>query len=241
MVWLSIGASLVVLLVVGVITRRLLGLGRSRPKSMALAGTRDRVTRTATLELEAQSAVLAVTLNEAMEDRDSGRPDLVLSTLRLAAAHWNRQAATLAALLEAVTRHLPLASMSLPSRALVGDFFKSEAMRGRLALHEGADQFVLRGKPRFSLHVRTLDQAVALLTADFLDAQSGLEPSPAFDLWKRLDHDFHDFDLLTKETVLVIRGFVLCLPAGALKSFASEVLPALHRGVRASADEPWDD
>ena len=240
MVWPE---SIAVLATVGLITRRLLGLSGPKPKSgLPVATRRQRLCHIVTLELDAQSAILAVALNDAIEERDSGQPDLVWSTLHLATTQWVRQAETLALLLGAVTRYLPVARLPLPGRALVPEFFRSDAMRGYLELHDTADQFVFRNKPRFRLHVRALDEAVARLTADFVETQPGTIPSPDSGLWMRLDHDFHDFDLLTKETILTVRGFVVCLPPAALESFAAEVLPTMRRGVRASCDEQehWD-
>ncbi len=238
MVWAE---SIGVLAAVGLITRRLLGLSGARSYwDLPLTDARGRLIRAVTLELEAQSAVLAVSLNEAMEESDSGEPELAWSTLHLVTtAQWVRQADTLALLLRAVIRHSPLARVSLPARTLIPEFFKSDAMRGYLALHDSTDQFVFRSKPRFNLHVRTLDEALARLTSDFLEAQPGPLPSPDSGLWMHLDDNFHDFDLLSKETVLAVRGVVGCLPAAALESFAAEILPALRRGVR-SCDEYRD-
>jgi hypothetical protein len=235
MVWPE---SIAVLVAVGLVTRRLLGLNGTRAKAgVDLGGNGGRLCRAITLELEAQCATLAVSLNEAMEESDSGQPDLAWNTLHLMTnAQWVRQAETLAVLLQAVIRHLPLIRLSLPARRLVPEFFKSEVMHGYLALHNTADQFIFRGKPRFSLHVRALDQAVTRLTADFLKAQPGPLSLPDADLWNRLDHDFHDFDLVSKETVLTVRGVIACLPAAALESFSAEVLPVLRRGVRSSGE-----
>ena len=238
MVWPE---SIAVLAAVGVVTRRLLGLTGTRTKTgTPVAGTRARLCRAVTLDIEAQTAILAVSLNDAMEERDCGHPEIASSTLDVTTAQWSRQAETLALLLRAMTRHLPMARVSMPGRTLVPEYFKSEAMQGYLGLHESADEFVMRNKPRFSLHVRALDQAVLRLTADFLEAQPGPETAPDSVLWTRLDHDFHDFDLLSKETVLAIRSFVVCLPPAALESFAAEALPALRRGIHTSSDEHWD-
>jgi hypothetical protein len=232
MIWESIA----VLAAVGIVTRRLLGLSRRRQKTnLPLPGAHGRLCSTVTLKLERESAILAVSLNEAMEARESGEHELAWSTLHLMSRpQWVRQADMLVLVLGAMTRHLPLARVTLPPRTLMPEFFKSDAMRGYLAMHDSADQFLFRSKPRFSFHVRTLDEAVGRLTADFLEAQPGPLLLPESDLWTRLDHDFHDFDLLTKETVLAVRGFIACLPAAALESFAAEVRPALLQGVRAS-------
>jgi len=232
MVWAE---SIVVLVVVGVVTRKVLGLNGPNPaRHLPLADMRRRLSRIVTLEVEAQSASLAVSLNDAMEERETGQPELAWSTLHLMTnAQWVRQAETLGVLLKAVTRHLPLTTISVPARSLVPEFFKSEVMRGYLALHDTAEQFLFRGKPRFSLHVRALDQAVLRLTSDFLESQPGPLSLRDDELWSRLDHDFHDFDLLSKETVLTVRGVIASLPANALDSFAAEVLPTLRRGVRA--------
>lgn len=230
--------SIAVLTAVGVVTRRLLGLsGRNPKRNLPLAGAHERLYRAVKLELDAQSAILAVSLNEAMEASSSGEHELAWSTLHLMSApQWVRQAETLALLLRAMTRHLPLARVTLSARTLMPELFKSDAMRGYLDLHDRTDQFLFRGKPRFSLHVRTLDEAVARLTADFLEAQPASLLEPDSDLWTRLDHDFYDFDLLSKETVLAVHGFIACLPASALEGFGAEIRPALLQGVRASGE-----
>jgi hypothetical protein len=235
MVW---AGSIIVLVVVAVVTRKILGLSGPNPAPhLASADARRRLSRAVTLEIEAQSAILAISLNDAMEERETGQPELAWSTLHLmTSAQWVRLAETLGVLLNAVTRHLPLTRITAPARSLVPEFFRSEVMQGYLALHDSAEQFLFRGKPRFTLHVRALDQAVLRLTNDFLESQPGPLSLRDDDVWSRLDHDFHDFDLLSKETVLTVRGVIASLPANALDSFAAEILPALRRGVR-SVDE----
>ena len=233
MIWAE---GIAVLTAVGVVTRRLLGLsGRNSKTGLPLPGAYGRAYLTLKLELDAESAILAVSLNEAMEARDCGEHEHAWSTLHLMSTpQWMRQADTLALVLRAMTNHLPMARVTLPARTLMPEFFKSDAMQGYLALHDSADQFLFRGKPRFSLHLRTIEEAVGRLTSDFLEAQPGPLLEPDSDLWTRLDHDYHDFDLLTKETELALRGFIACLPAAVLQSFAAEVRPALRQGVRAS-------
>jgi hypothetical protein len=235
MVWPE---CIAVLATVGLITRRLLGLSVLGPRSSPPARERERLSRGITLELRAQTAILAVALNDAMEERDCGHPELARSTLHLAAAQWDQQAETVLLLLHAVTRHLTMARLALPPRALVPEYFKSECMRGYLALHDSADQFVFRSKPRFNLHVRGLVQALARLSDDFAEAQSAAHMEPDPSSWTRLDDDFHDFDLLSKEALLTVRSFIASLPSAALQSFAAEVQPVLRRSVR--AEEPWD-
>ena len=235
MIWAE---SIAVLTAVGLVTRRLLGLGRRNSKpGLPLPGAHGRLYHTLKLELDAESVILAVSLNEAMEARDCGEYDHAWSTLHLMSApQWMRQADTLALVLHAMTNHLPMARVTLPARTLMPEFFKSEAMQGYLALHDSTDQFLFRGKPRFSLHLRTLEEAASRLTSDFLEAQPSPVLQPDSDLWTRLDHDYHDFDLLTKETELALRGFIACLPSTALESFAAEVRPALRQGVRAFSE-----
>lgn len=233
MIWAE---GIAVLTAVGLVTRRLLGLGGRHLKTgLPLAGAHGRLYLAIKLELDAESAILAVSLNEAMEARECGEQDHAWSTLHLMSTpQWMRQADWLGVVLRAMTSHLPMARVTLPARTLMPEFFKSDAMQGYLALHDTADQFLFRGKPRFSLHLKTLEEAVSRLTSDFLEAQPGPLLEPDSDLWTRLDHDFHDFDMLTKETELALRGFIACLPTAALQSFAAELQPALRQGVRAS-------
>jgi hypothetical protein len=238
MAWLS---AFLVLLVFGVVLRWLLGLTPAGGDARALlAGHRQRLCQAMVLEFEAQSAILAISLNDAMEERDSGNSDNSRNLLHLTASEWERLAEVLTFVLQVTGDYLPLARVTVPSRTMDATHFRSESMIEYVRLHEWVDQFLFRNKLRFNLQVRILRRAVETLTEDFRQAQprahSAVEDAAA--AWNRLDRDLHDLDLISKEILLTLRSFLACLPDSAARKFAAELRPVLERGVRSAA---WSD
>lgn len=233
-----------VLLVLGLVLRRLLGLtGGARDARTPLNGHRQRLCQAIVLELEAQSAILAISLNDAIEERESGNFDNASNLLHLTASEWERLAELLTFLLQVTGDYLPLARVAVPPRTMDATHFKSESMIEYVRLHEWVDQFLFRNKLRFNLQVRILRRAVETLTEDFRQAHPRAhcahltvgDPSLA---WNRLDRDLHDLDLISKEILLTLRSFLGCLPDSAARQFAAELRPVLERGVRSGA---WSD
>lgn len=228
--WLLGGA---VFLCVGFVLRRLLGLDAPGGRvSLRLDGERERLYQTIVLELQTQSAILAVSLNDAIEECESGNHEIAWRLLRLTTAEWNRLAEILRTLLGVVTDYLPLAGTVIPIRSMAPAYFKSEAMIDYVWLHEWLD-FLWRTRQRFHLQVRVLRHAVEALTEDFQQVQPRSYTFPA-GVWGRLDRDFHDFDLITKEVLLAFRSFITSLPEPAVDDFRSAILPIIERGVRSA-------
>jgi len=139
-------------------------------------------------------------------------------------------------LLSAITKHLPVARLPLPIRNMVAHRFRSQSMIDYVRMHEILDQLVFRSKFRFHLHIRVLRRAAETLTADFGSTQHQGERTTErpVAVWNQLDLDFHDFDLITKETLLALRAFLLYLPDDGLADFATDLSPILAHGVRST-------
>jgi len=99
------------------------------------------------------------------------------------------------------------------------------------------DQLVFRSKMRFQLQVRVLRRAAETLTGEFYrtyrSADRNGDRSP--ELWARLDLLYHDFDLLTKESLLAFRAFLACLPDTALSGFAGHLAAIVWQRERPAA------
>jgi hypothetical protein len=235
MAWLL---AFMVLLLLGALLRRLMGLtAAGRDAGTPLSGEGQQLCQDTILEIQARSAMVAIPLNDAMEERDSGHFDNARNLLYLTASGWGRLAGLLTFLLQVTADYLPLARTTVPARAMDAAHFKSESMIEYVRLHEWVDQFLFRNKLRFNLQVRILRRAVETLTEDFQEAQprahSAVEDSSA--TWNRLDRDLHDLDLISKEIILTLRSFLVCLPESAIRQFAAELRPVLERGVRSGA------
>lgn len=228
-------------LALAVLLRRLLGLTFAGHDARTLLGTyQQQLCQAIVLEIEAQSAILAICLNEAIEERDLRNFDNSRNFLHLTVSEWDRLAEFLTFLLQLMGDYLPLTRMAAPARAMDAAHFRSESMIEYVRLHEWVDQFLFRNKLRFNLQVRVLRRAVETLTEDFRQTQPRAhstveEPSAA---WSRLDRDLHDLDLISKEVLLAIRSFLACLSESAARQFAAELRPVLERGVRAGV---WSD
>lgn len=232
-----------VLVVVGVVLRRLLNLD-SEPQGsfdgLARIGQlRESVYKPVERELETRSAIVAISLNEAFEERDSGRSDIAWRLVRLSAAEWTRLAEVTANLLALMARYMPLARVVVPVRSLATHRFKSQIMIDQVRMHDVLNQLVFRSKLRYQLQVRILRRCVDSLTEEFLRqcrsaAENESERTP--EVWSSLDFQYHDFDLVTKEVLLALRAFLVCLQDSDLKEFVSELPAVLPQAARSVPD-----
>jgi hypothetical protein len=225
-----------VLFGMGVLLRRLLGLGASSPRRLPMSLNHEQRSFCNAIaeEVESRSAILAVLLNEAIEELAAGNSDIAWELLDLAKAEWISLAEFLSEILRNVTDYLPLAHIAIPVRSMVAEHFRSDVMIDYLRVPELVDQFLSRTKLRFHVQIRVLRHAVEILTTDFRRAEPTRNLGTAYSraLWSRLDRDYHDFDLIAKRTVLASGRFVSWLPQSAAALFVLALRPALERGVR---------
>lgn len=224
--------------VVFVSLRRILGLGEvARTSRCQLDAARERICWVIGQELESRTAILAVSLNDAIDEMVSGHAENAWKLLHLTTAEWDRVAEMLTLLLRVIVNYLPLARVVTPARSLVPRYFRSGIMVEYVRLHDWVDQFLFRARLRFNLQVRILRHGVDSLTNDFRRAQPRATPAPesSSGLCARLDCDFHDFDLIMKGSLLALRSFVAWLPDSAVPDFATELQPILEHSVRSNS------
>lgn len=234
-----------ILVVVGAVLRRLLRIGvpvLPRPAGLVPLGEdREALYKPVGQEMETQSAILGISLNDAFEERDAGRQDIAWRLVRLSASEWDRLAEIVVGLLNVLSKHLPDLRAAVPTRSMVATRYKSRIMVDHFRMQEFLDRLVFRSKLRFQLQLRVLRRAAESLTAEFRRTYryaERTEDRPP-ELWNRLDLYFHDFDLVTKETLLAFRAFLVCLPHPSLEKFASDLKTVVRTVVR-SASVPVD-
>jgi hypothetical protein len=238
MKWL-LGAG--VLLLIGAILRWILRLDETefpqRTGLFPLGPERDAIYQPIAQEIETQAAILGISLNDAIEERDAGQFDVAWRLVRLAISEWERLAEILDLLSIAMSRQLGGARTLIPVRSIVADRFKSRVMADYVRMHELFDQLVFRTKLRFQLHLRMLRRAGQILSREFrrdyryADRTHHCPP----EMWERFDYYFHDFDLVVKETLLSYRALLACLPHSSLPGFAVDLKSVVRRGVRTTA------
>lgn len=235
LVWAGGGGMLIVF---GFVLRRLLRLGGAGLPSLGgwvrLTAAQESVYQSVAEEIETQVSILGVSLNDAIQQRDVGKHETAWRLIDLADCQWDRLVQTVIGLLNALAKYMPVARVVLPPRSVAAHHFKSPAMAGYARMHEVFDQFVFRYKLRFHLHIRLLRNAAESLTAEFGRVyRRGLRSDDGSDgIWTCLDLCFHDFDLITKETLLACRAFLACLPDKELPGFAADLKALVSYRVR---------
>jgi hypothetical protein len=240
MAWL-LAATILVL--IGMLLRWALRLDSSpvrRTNRLAHLGTeREQIYRPVGLEIETQSAILGVSLNDAFEERDAGQAGMAWRLVQLSLAEWDRLAEILAALNSLMAQRLDDTRVVIPSQPLVAGRFKSPSVIGFARMHELFDQLVFHSKLRFQLHLRLLRRASEILTAEVrrdCGQASRIDHQPP-ELWQHLDNHFHDFDLVAKETLLSFRTLLSCLPHSSLAELARDLEGVMHQSVRTNTWE----
>lgn len=239
MKWLEGAVAGGLLVAFGYFLRWLLDLdkpGARRPSGWVhLTADREAAYQSVALEVESRASIVGVSLNDAMEEREAGHLEIAKRLVGLAFCEWGNLAQIVAELLNTLPECAPTALALFPLRNIAFHRFRSHTMVDYARMHEVLDQFVFRSKPRFQVHIRLLRRAEAVLTGEFgrsyhraLRADGGSN-----ELWRHLDLCFHDFDLITKETLLVLRAFLLCLPDEEVEAFAVDLRALAAHGVRA--------
>ncbi len=229
----------ITLIVTAYVCRRILRMDQPFPRPpglLPLSPEREDVYQPIALEIETQTVILGISLNEALGERDSGNLENAWRLVRLAVCQWDRLAESLTILLNSITENLPHSRSVVAVRSIAAGRFRSKTMIEFGGMREMLDQLIFRSKPRYQTHIRVLRRAMELLTAEFRRSYRAAEQIPeASVLWTSLDPDFHDFDLLTKESLLAFRAFLIALPNPALPAFAADLKVVMSNSVRSTS------
>ncbi len=235
MIW-ALGA--LALLAVGTVLRRVLRLNSYSTRTLLapLDGDREAIYQSFVLEVETQAAILGISLNDAFEERDSGRDEIAWRLVQLSLGEWDRLMDVISAALNVVSHRLPLAQTSVPIRGITAKQFRTRAMKNTVRLHELLDRLMAGSGLRAQVHLRFLRRAAKTLTEQFHRAyRSGDRTWDRSDeLWRMLDLYFHDFDVIAKETLLAFRGLLVAAPVSALAVITEDVKGVVERGVRST-------
>jgi len=232
--------AVLTLILTGYVCRRILRLDDSHIRAtglVPLAPEREGIYQPVALEIETQTVILGVSLNEALGERDAGNLENAWRLVRLAVCQWDRLSEILTILLNSITENMPHTRSLVASRNIATDRFRSRTMIEFAGMRETLDQLIFRSKLRYQTQIRVLRRALEVLSAEFRRSYRSAEqlPASAVDMWTNLDADFHDFDLLTKETLLAFRAFLIALPDSALPAFAADLKVVVSNSVRSKS------
>jgi hypothetical protein len=237
MSWVLAGLTLIM---VGYVCRRVLHLDRRsqwRRGLMPLSAEREQIYQPVALEIETQTAILGITLNEALGEREFGNQENAWRLVRLAVCQWDRLAEIVSLMLHAIAEDLSASRSIVAVRSITTNRFRSRAMIEFVGTWDLLDQLIFRSKLRYQLHIRVLRRAIETLTAEFRRSYRSAERSSesADEMWGNLDPAFHDYDLIIKESLLALRAFLIALPDSALQDFASSLKSVVTHSVRSKS------
>jgi hypothetical protein len=235
--WLIAG---LILAAVALLLRRILQMdAREKPPAGGLGYLRNDVLdiyEPVAQEVETHTAILGITLNEAFGERDAAHPEMAWHVVRLAVGEWERLTELVVGLQSVLAKYLPATQGVVVVRRIAVGHFKSRAVIDNVALYEFLDQVLFSSKRRFALQLRLLFRTSAVLSKEFRHACHEGERTLDFsgELWTRLDYYFHDFDLITKETLLALRTLLACQTPEGAQALALDLQTLLQRGTRVS-------
>jgi len=188
-------------------------------------------------EVEARTAILGISLNDAFEERDAGRYDMAWRMVRLSASEWDGMVKIVAGLLDTLAKHVSDAQVVVTPRSIHAHRFKSKPMVDYVRMHELLDQSVFSSRRRYQLQLRLLRRAAEIVTGEFRRTcrQAERTDDRSSEVWSQIDLYFHDFDLIAKEALLAFRALLACLPLSALPKFSLELNALLRGRVRTRA------
>jgi len=188
-------------------------------------------------EVEARTAILGISLNDAFEERDAGRHDMAWRMIRLSASEWDGMEKILAGLLNILAKRLRDAQFVVTPRSIPAHRFMSKPMVDYVRMHELLDQLVFRSWRRFQLQLHLLRRATEIVTGGFRHTYRQAERADdrSAEAWNQIDLYFHDFDLIAKEALLAFRALLASLPLSVLPKFSLELNALLQARVRTTS------
>ena len=205
-------AGILILTGVGFLLRRLLGVNSALARAPAglapLGPERQAVYDGFASEVEARTAMLGISLNDAFEERDDGRLEMAWRMVSLTASQWDSMANIAAGLLDVLAENLPKAQVVVSPRSIHADRFKSRTMVEYVRMHELLDQLVFSSRRRYQLQLRLLRRAAEIVTGEFrltyLQAEKTSDQS--LQVWKQMDLAFHRYIPEFTDAPDVMRG-----------------------------------
>ncbi len=232
--------GVLILAVVAMLLRRILHMG-ARGKTRAgglgsLRTDRQAIYELFAQEIEARTAILGITLNDAFGEREGNRHEMAWHVVRLAMGEWDRLKELVVGLQSILSKFLPGTNGIVPVRRVAVGHFKSRPVMDTVGLHEFLDQILFRSKSRFALQLRLLSRTSAILNKEFKRAcrEGAITLDSSEELWTRLDYYFHDFDLIAKETLLAFRILLRCQSPERARELAVDLQSLFERSTRVS-------
>lgn len=203
-----------------------------------LAGRKDEFFRFCSNDLESSYVMLSVTLNESIELFKCGRLSKACQSVAVTPNLCERLVTSLSTVLHQMgehARHYAIVPNAAPLDA--GNF---RGPRGQRAarLNSLLSHVLLTQRSQFLYKLGILEEMVLELQCEFCSASERLStgaPYQSMPLWESLDATHFDLNTCLRETIVLLKSFLVTLPDDQVRAFEGSLRAFRRRGMAAPA------
>lgn len=177
-------------------------------------------------QLETSYVMFSVSLDEALALRQAGYPAKAYQAISVTPALSSLLSIPLSALLRAVSEHAKHYGVVPNAAPFDSDNFQSVRGQRSTYLSNILSRILLTSRAQFLHKIGTLEELVEDLCRDFscaveeLVEATSLDPGP---LWQMADTSHYDLNTCLRESIVVLKSFLLAIPDAQLPIFQETV------------------
>jgi hypothetical protein len=176
--------------------------------------------------LENSYTMLSVSLNEAIGLRDAGRTVMSLEALCIAPTLCHRFAHALEATLRALGEHAKHYGTMPNAAPLDPANFQGAKPQRTAKMNDLMSRVLLSQRSQFLYKISTLEEMVGDLDKEFRQTAEDLArgaSSASMTMWHAVDAGHYDLNTCLRETVILLKSFLMALPEDQLGEFQTAV------------------
>ncbi len=194
------------------------------------------------LQFETSYTMFSITLNEAIELRQAGLLAKCSQVVWMASSLCARLAKPLSATLRAIGEHAKHYG-TMPSSAPLDSSNFRGAREQRSACMSGLlGRVLLTQRSQFLHKVSTLHEMVENLDHQFRDSADELASGTSSDpyvYWKALDEAHYDLNTCLRESIVLLKSFIVAVPDNQLASFQTSVSIQMRLFTQPAKSRPF--
>jgi hypothetical protein len=201
-----------------------------------LAGRKDEFFRYCSKDLESSYVMLSVALNESIELFKCGRLSKACQSVAVTPDLCERLATSLFAVLHQMGEHARHYGIVPNAAPLDAANFRGSRGQRAARLNNLLCHVLFTQRSQFLYKLGLLEEMVLELQREFSSASEKLSTDNAYQpmpLWESLDATHFDLNTCLRETIVLLKSFMVTLPDDQIHAFESSVRALRRRGIAA--------
>ena len=177
-------------------------------------------------QFETSYTMFSITLNEAIELRQAGLLAKCSQVVCMASSLCTRLARPLSATLRAIGEHAKHYGTMPSSAPLDSNNFRGAKEQRSARMSGLLSRVLLTQRSQFLHKISTLDEMVENLDHQFQNSADELASGASIDPhgdWKALDEAHYDLNTCLRESIVLLKSFIVAVPDDQLPSFQTSV------------------